>query len=394
MTLFDEINRIDNGPALYAEPQFTYLNRSARQDVRRVRAVLEDWFSRYPAGEQADLRGRLRSPDDSHHRAAFFELFLHELLLRLGCRVQIHPSPSEATTKCPDFLVESPNDTPFYTEAVLASDESAQETAARARMNTVYDALDRMDSPNFFIGMNLRGAPQTPPPVKQIRSFLIKRLASLDPDEIASYLESAGLDALPHWPYEHEGWEIVFFPIPKSPNLRGKAGVRPIGVQSSGWHWLDTRLAIRDAVVTKASRYGDLDLPYVIAVNALGEHVDRIDIMEALFGREQLLIRDMPFAPNEPEMVRAPDGAWTSKSGPRYTRVSAVLIAAPVFPWNVPRAPICLYHNPWANKPCTGELTLLPQAIPNGDRMEWEDGESLARIFGLSSGWPKVEIGE
>jgi len=278
-------------------------------------------------------------------------------------------------------------------EAVLATDESEEDAAARARMNVVYDALDRLDSPNFFIGMELRGAPKTPPRAGPIRSFLRQRLVELNADDITQLLKSGDFDALPRWHFESEGWEIDFFPIPKSPSRRGKPGSRPIGLRFHGMHASDPRLAIRDAIVGKASRYGDLGSPYVIAVNALEAGVDRIDIMEALFGKEKFTVKLTPSGPSEPEMTRELDGVWTSRSRPRYTRVSAVLLASGVLPWNVPRAEICLYHNPWARRPYTSELTRLARAIPEatrGEHMEWHGGESLATIFGLHPEWPEA----
>jgi hypothetical protein len=146
MRLFDEVDRHDKGPARYAEPQFPYLNRSARAAFSRTRQILETWFARYPVSGQADLRARFRYRNDSLHHAAFFELFLHELLLRLGYGVTVHPSPSQASTRRPDFLAESPSGGCFYVEAVVATDESEEDGAARARMNIVYDAVDRFDS--------------------------------------------------------------------------------------------------------------------------------------------------------------------------------------------------------------------------------------------------------
>ena len=86
MRLFDTISRHDEGLPQFAEPEFIYLNRSAKPDVSHIRELLEAWLSRYPTSVQTDLCGRFRSPDDTPHRSAFFELFLHELLLRLGCQ--------------------------------------------------------------------------------------------------------------------------------------------------------------------------------------------------------------------------------------------------------------------------------------------------------------------
>jgi len=276
-------------------------------------------------------------------------------------------------------------------EAVLATEESDTDVAARARMNVVYDALDRLVSPDFFIGMTLEGTPETPPPARRIRSFLAKRIAQLNPDDVTELYKSGGLEALPKWHYEYEGWKIDFYPIPKKPDARGKAGVRPIGLQFHGFRLVDTRVAIREAVVAKAGRYGDFDLPYVIAVNAFSQFgINQIDVMDALFGKEQWTVQITQSGPAETEMTRKPDGAWTSKSGPRYTRVSAVLLASTVLPWNVPRAPICLYHNPWAKRPYISELTRFPQAIPQQEgHMEWCDGETIGHILDLPFGWPE-----
>jgi hypothetical protein len=336
------------------------------------------------------MRRRFRSTNDWRYGSAFFELFLHELLLRLRCHIQIHPRLKSGARKSPDFLVQCPTGRSFYVEAVLATDESREEAGARARMNTVYDLLNRsLDSPDFFVGVHLRGYPKAQPSGRDIVSFLANHLVQVDHDQVAEEFKKSGFTGLPHWFYERSGWRIEFFPIPKSPGLRGKPGVRPLGLQFEGVHWVDSRTAIRNAVLTKAKRYGNLDLPYVICVNALGKHVDRIDVMEALFGKEQFTVRLTQLGPSKPVMSRMPDGAWTSELGPIYKRVSAVLIMSPIFPWNVPRAPVCLYHNPWARRRYESALTCLPQGVPEDDRMVWRSGESLGTIFGLPPTWPE-----
>ena len=79
------------------EPEFLYLICSARQEVSHIRDLLKVWFSRYPISAQADLCGRFRSPDDTPHRSAFFELFLHALFSRLGCQPRDgHKWPGQA----------------------------------------------------------------------------------------------------------------------------------------------------------------------------------------------------------------------------------------------------------------------------------------------------------
>lgn len=391
MKLFDEIERSDCDFAQFAEPQFAYLNRTARPEFARVRDELEQWFSHYPSAGQAELRARFRSNTDAQHQAAFFELFLHELLLRLDCQVTLHPTvPNEAKT--PDFLVKSPDGERFYIEATIVTNEPAAEAAAQARMNDVYDVLNRhVYSPDFFLWVEIEGVPTTPPPAKEIASFVNRHLAELNPDEIIRLYELGKFEEIPQWSFEHVGWKIEFRPIPKKIEARGKPGIRPIGILSTGVQLVDHRTPIREAITRKAGRYGDLDLPYVVAVNVL-EGIDEIDIAEALFGREQFTVVFSPGRPDEPvdiRMSRLPNGAWTRAGGPRYTRVSAVLLATELYVHNIPRANLRLYHNPWAQRPCQSVLTRLPQAIPKDDRMEYVEGESIEAIFGFPALWPK-----
>jgi len=197
---------------------------------------------------------------------------------------------------------------------------------------------------------------------------------------------------LPSWRYKHEDWEIDFYPIPKSKEARGKSDIRPI----AAWGPREAQAirpqdAIRDAVVDKASACGQLDLPYVIAVNALGDYVQgRLGpVTQALFGTEGIGGRTSPdLASSEIEPIRFPDGAFRDNSGPTHTRVSAVLASASVFPSNIPRASVWLCHNPWARRPYSSELTRLPQVVPEQDHLVEVAGTSIGEILGLPADWP------
>jgi hypothetical protein len=367
--LFDDARRDYEGPAFYAEPHFVYLNRSARPTAVRIRATLEEWFSHYPEGEtKQDLEGRFRSRDDSQYRSSFFELLLHELLLQLSCNVEPHPQV-EGTANRPDFLARPTAGTPFYLEAAVVSDESDEETAARSRINDIYDVLDRLDSANFFVGIEISGLPASTPPARQIRAFLERKLASVDADKITSIWKTEGFDAVPRWPFSDTNWQIEFYPIPKKPEARGKPGVRPLGAFMSSPQWIDSVSSLRRTLLEKAHRYGELALPYVIAVDDLAEfpmHSD--EVCDALFQKG--------------------DGLWMGSSGPRYTRVSAVIISR-VEAWGIAHAPVCLYHNPWARIPYDSCLTNLPQARLQKNAITWFGGKSLADLLHLPPTWPK-----
>jgi len=392
MRLFDEIERINESAMGFAEPEFRFLDRCSRPEWEIIREELETWFSRYPSDAQAALHSRFRSDNDNHFRSAFFELFLHELLLKLECTVEIHPQLGEGTTRSPDFLAHGPSKTSFYLEACLATDESDEQAGVKAVMNSVYDLLnEKLNSPNFLIGMNLYGSPTTQPSARRIINFLEKGLQPLDPDQIGDLYKKSGFGALPKLRYKHEDWEIEFYPIPKSTEARGKTNIRPIAAWGPGEaQAIRPQDAIRNAVVDKASAYGQLDLPYIIAVNALGEYVQgRLSpVTQALFGTEGIGGRVSPnLESREMEPIRFPDGAFWDNAGPKHTRVSAVLVTASVFPSHIPRASIWLCHNPWAIRPYSSELTRLPQLVPEEDHLVEVKGESIGEILGLPTDW-------
>jgi hypothetical protein len=91
-SLFDDLRRTDDRPALFDEPTFRFLNRRAGIIWQRVRDLLDEWFGRVPDEEaRADLRGRLRSGTEVDFRSAFFELYCHEALRRAGWGLEHHP---------------------------------------------------------------------------------------------------------------------------------------------------------------------------------------------------------------------------------------------------------------------------------------------------------------
>jgi hypothetical protein len=382
--LFDELDRTDDGPAGYAEQTFPYWNRSAREDIATVRRVIEKWFQRYPAEHRADLRARFRSSADVQHSGAFFELFLHELLLTLQCEVEIHPT-IPGTSKRPEFRVTCPDGLQFYLEARVANDETKEEAAARKRANIVYDAINDLESPDYWINVDVRGEPASLVPTTRLKDFLRKRLATLEYDDIKRRYDQEGLDNLPRWRYEHDGWVVVFFPIPKE-TARGEVGIAPMGLQMSGVRSIEPAVSVRDAITEKAKRYGKPDLPLVIAVNALGDFVDDEHIFEALFGDEVWVSR---FEGDPFRFARKPNGVWTRPEG-QYKRVSAVLAFQKLRLWNFPVANVRLYHHPAAERPLAGPLLRLPQATVVNGRIEFTDGSSLSEILEIRFPWLSV----
>lgn len=348
---------------------------------------MEDWHSRYPQGD-TDLLARLQSNDDTNFASAFFELYLHELVLRLGYR----PSLLPRTEKQPDFLIRGEDGDEFYLEAVLAIGQSPSDIAAEKRRNQVYDVINTLESPDFFIDLHPMGEPATEPPARKWRNDISRWLSSLDPDEVTERYRIGGFATLPEIILEYGGWTVRVRAFPKKADARGKPGVRPIGSWSLGPFADNSWQVIRDTVKRKAKRYGQLDKPYVIAVNALSGYPDQEDIEQALFGSESLFLEDSDDA--RPQIVPNRDGAWTGLTKPQYTRVSGVLITTRLGAWNIASRDLRLYHNPWATKPFTGPLTQLSEAISVDGFLKYKEGIHPRQLLGLPEAWPEQEDGD
>ncbi len=321
--------------------------------------MIEGWFGRFHDEDKKDLRERFRSPKEPNHVGAFFEIYLHELFSRLGFELEPHPTIRGCGTH-PDYVVSDHGANQFYLEATLAGLPSQQEQGADARMGVVYDAINTIESPNFFVRLEIKGAPDASPPTQRLRRDLTGWLASLNPDYILQ-LHSAGRDSeIPFFRWQHEGWSLLFRPIAKSPKLRGQPGIRPIGVRMPEGRWMNTHGEIRKAIENKAKKYGELELSFIIAVNVVADHCDNIDIMNALYGDESLLVTQAADGGLTERHERKLNGAWFGPKGPRNMLISGALMFACLSPWSMGVVTPELFHNPWAQRPLPVSSWPLP----------------------------------
>lgn len=385
MRVFDDMERSCEEAAAYDEPHFTYLNRTARSDFARVRALIEEWFSGYPAAHRDDLRARLRSRRDETFMGAFFELYVHESLRRLGYEVEVHPiNPSGATSR-PDFLAVRSGSEGIYVEARVAMDRSDAKAAAQARINRAFDALNRLHSPDFFLNLEVDGVPDAVVPA-DLRRAVARFLKAQDYERCVQLLDAGGLAALPSETFRQGGFVVRYSAIPKAKASRGEPGLRPIGMLGPARPYrLDNLSALRGAIRRKANKYRHLDRPLMIAVNAVSQRLENRHVMEALFGTECLVVRG-----DHRQATRRADGIWQGAGGPQHRAVSAVLVVSSLCPWSLTRQALRIYHHPWALRPCLDDLADLPQAVPSHDRvhMELRDGIKPHALFGLPEDWP------
>lgn len=368
----------------YGESIYAYYRDSERLGIIAIRNLLEVWFLEIPPNEQLDLQQRFRSPIERQHRSAVFELFLHHLLFRCGFDTEFHPDVPEATTH-PDFLVSRNGQALFYLEAIAVSNSTREEAEAN-RMNQVYDALNNLHSPDFYLGLRVDGAPETPPAGARLRSELARWLATLDLAVIRqSYLEERYED-LPTYEWSHDGWRIVFDPIPKGDEARGDPSVRPIGMtMPTRATQLTQDESLRDGVAAK-DRYGRLTLPLVVAIQVVEEfRIAKIDVVNGLFGPEAFGFD----AQGRPHAVRVPNGAWISPTGPIHTSISAVMAWSTLEPWNFTAIEPIVVHNPYATVPLPCDTLPVEQNFVDREKgvLVEQPGASIEDILGLAKDW-------
>lgn len=386
MPLFDDSTRTDLDYADYGESHYAYLNRSARPEIGKVRAKLNEWFDVFPSSEHVHLKSDFQSSSSSQFFGGFTELYCHALLK--AQQYDVLPHPDTGTTTRLDFDVHRAGASQFCLECTVATEYDEGSTANRL-MSQVLSALNTVHSPNFFLGIIQYGAPSFTPSLSQIKRSVDEHLRTLDPDS-EEFAENAHLvdeESPYYWEYTERDWKIGFFPIAKRAEARGRLGVRLIGTlgDSHAKSW-DSRTPIMRSLKRKATRYGDLQRPYVIAVNAMDIFLDDEDALDVLFGTAVTRIHRVTRAVTHD---RNHDGFWRGPRGAQHTRVSAVLILPDMGPWSIASKTPVLWHNPWAANPLNPDLWALPQKIMNAEQrgFDTKSGTTSAGLLGISPDW-------
>ena len=145
---------------------------------------------------------------------------------------------------------------------------------------------------------------------------------------------------------------------------------------------------IRGALEKKASRYGDLDHPYVVAVNALGLFHHEVDAFDALLGTAVTQMREFNDGTFRTEDTRKPDGVWVGPKGPRRRGLSAVFSTEQIDPWNFASRHARLIRNPWSIAVLPPIALGVDEFAPIDGNFRRTEGMIVGRIFGLPEAWP------
>jgi hypothetical protein len=352
--------------------------------------MFNDWVERFaslqPPEATNDIVGRFRSKQDPQFYAAFWELYLHEVHLRLGYDVRVHPDSERGTR--PDFVV-SRGGKIAYLEAVMPS-PPLNEPTQPGSVRTVSEYIDGAHDPDFFLKLRFVVPGEQTPRKSQVVSAVQGWLRSLDWQEWWRGGLSPSI-AYPEAELPVRGWLLGLRALPRAPDRRGEHGSRMIGMYPSVTGFVQSVAeAIKPTLDEKASKYGDLDAPYVIAVWTMATMASDETAPQALFGI------DMPLEAGGRHRIDLPsglnrDGLWTANRQHRG-RVSGVLAAAS---WDfnysaVSRVWPRLWLNPWAARELDHDLP-YPTSRVSKDETSIENKPAAmdpSELLGLPPDWP------
>ncbi|MGW3626501.1 hypothetical protein [Streptomyces sp. NPDC000880] len=260
------------------------------------------------------------------------------MLLGSGCTVEVEHTIGTGG-KNPDFLVARDGEQ-FVVEAIWTAQRLGD--TGDLLPPQLIDAIDNVPSPNFFVSYTIHKTGSATPSQKGLKRGLAQWLADLDPDQVIA--ESECKVPLPKHTWREAGWCLSFEAIPRSPGKRGDPGTRTIGIYPA-MTWLNAESdRVLAAVKKKGSKYGDLAMPFIVAVGHAAAFPEDRDIETALYGASAEYVHTSP-----PTFGRLANGYWTSTFDHAHGRVSGVLTVDNPAPWNWTKNTPVLWQSPDPN---------------------------------------------
>jgi hypothetical protein len=367
-------------PQRASEPDAEFFDRIAGPFWDQVRDVINEWWSHLPDQARPDMRTRLLDRNsDRTVSAALWELYLHEMLIGSGCAVDIEPAIGTGATK-PDFLV-SRNGKRFVVEAICTT-QRVGDLVAAAVPPQLLDAINSVPSPNFFLSYTLHTTGSNTPSQKRLKADLKSWLAGLDPDHVFARYKHG--KPFPRRSWEQAGWHLTFEAIPRDPGGRGGSTSRTIGIHPP-IAWIgDDSDRIFEAVKEKGSKYGELGMPFIVAVGNVAAFPEDRDTETALYGT---LIKQAHAG--TPIFGRKSDGYWTAAYEHSHSWVSGVLTVDMPAPWTWTTKTPVLWLSSDPESLAAPVLPVWSTARLLDARVQRRPAASLAHtVLGLPAHWP------
>ena len=359
LRLFDQFERTDHREAHRSEPTFEFWNRSAWPACANIREVLERWFTSYPASHARDLRARFRKRDHNHE-AAFFELYLYQVLSCLGLSPEVHPNP-EAGKGRPDFAVTGAKGSICYIEAnVVFKTRWYSDDPLESEILDVIDAVAESQPTRTVVAITTRGTLRRSHPRNPLQREVREWLDGID----HMGLSSNDIGHYPHLCIRRDDWvaELAAVGLLPSPSRR----LIHLGPPKTGAS--DEGSLLAKTLETKAKRYGTLDRALILAINTNNVFTSDRDELEALIGIH--------------------DGIWRIDARARHLGLHGALFFRGLLPNNMHNVAAHLYLNPNIQTDLPDELLTLSNMRQRNGAWHLSEGMTFGDILGLPEDWP------
>ena len=370
--LFDNVERDYVLPANAGESLYSFYNRSSLEGFARVRTMLQRWIERLPDDQPKKFVSKMRhkgrgSPKENQQfNSAFVELFVHEFLRgTTDAHVEVEPSINGLT---PDFRVTETlsdgTDVEYVVEVTDMNLEKVPHPSTDWNERYVIDALDEIDSPDYFLHMETRGTLDRTPRKRDIQRPFQELIEATDYEEALVLTRIPGnmLDVMPTKTIQLGDWTLTGSLMPVSPGHRPKIG-RFVGGYPSQDATIPTLSTPRNKLVEKARVYRDINnLIIALRFSHWEIPMDQLllglpDVETSPYGQSGVA-RAIPQGQSDYDSA----GFWLDKTSLRHENVIGVVAFHTLHPHCVDKSTAVFYPNPYVPKPLPAWATSITHA--------------------------------
>lgn len=371
--LFEDKERTNLNYANHQHDKYEFYNNSAMEEFTLIRDRLNKWFSRYPDSGKWQLKRDFQSQFDS----AFFELFIHELFFQQGFTLTSHPTIPNSN-KNPDFLAKKGN-IEIYLEAKISTDESKEETLLKNKHNAIYDVIEKIDCPDYWVSIReITFLSNKQAKLSKMKSFLETEIKSNGAKYAGSKNDNYYEKREKYITYQDDDIIVAVSIFPASIKK-----TRTIGTSLGGSFMGGSDGSIKSAIKDKGYKYGELDKPFIICINALSvKGLSTEDVYNTFFGSQRKILFEHINNVNQ-NFSTSSNGIFDSSSLYKYQNVSGFFITR-VFPSNIEVANHWLVKHPFSTNMFDFENLNLTYIQVNDTQIEEIKKSSIGEILPIN----------
>ncbi len=297
---------------------------------------MDGWLNEYPSGDQNRLRGNFQSRNNVHHNSAYWELLFYRWLQASELSPQHNVETPDFTFSLNDVTIGVELTTlpemPTISDRELACFDRLVSGFSSREYDLAYDFdYDKVTTfPGSFGNEDKRAVENWLTMIHESGAIELSR-------------ESQCVD-----PLRLKGLILHASPKPRNRERAATSFIHAPHILPE----INTDSELRKSIKKKARKMRGFDGPTIIGINVLRDpHLDHIDVENALFGSEQVVITGgYPTHASQVRYVRDNSGKFGRTNARRNTHISAVLVVRGVTCFSQLPVTAFLYENPFASR--------------------------------------------